>query len=177
MYPASLRYVGENLKELLSLPTKAKKVVVFVNPTLDEVKKVLDWGADLIQLHGDETPDFGKKIGFSRVIKAFRIKNEINLEEFNPWEKAYALLLDTYVKGMPGGTGKVFNWSLAKDVIQRGYKVFIAGGITPDNILSALSIVSPYAIDLSSGVEARPGKKDPAKIKALFEKLKGLTNP
>lgn len=173
MYPKSPRYVKEKLKELLSLVKKAKKVVVFVNPTYEEVKEALNYGADLIQLHGEETLEFAKKIGLERIIKAFKVKeNKLNFEELSFWKDAYGILLDTYVKGIPGGTGKTFNWDIAKKVVSLGYKVFLAGGIDPQNILEAIKEVSPYAIDIASGVELYPGKKDPQKIEKLFKNLK-----
>ncbi len=174
MYPPSPRFVGETLKALLEFVNKAKKVAVFVNPTYEEVKKVLDLGVDFIQLHGDEAPDLGKKIGFEKVIKAFRIKDKINFEEFEAWEKAYALLLDTYKEGVPGGTGEVFNWNLAKEIVKKGFRIFLAGGLKPENIIEAIETVKPYGIDLSSGVEKFPGKKDHEKIRNLFDKLKGF---
>lgn len=177
MYPKSPRYVNNKLKDLFSLVKNAKKVVVFVNPSYEEVKSALDLGADLIQLHGEEIPEFGRKIGFKRIIKAFRIKeNKIDFKELSFWEKSYAILLDTYIKGTPGGTGKTFNWDIAKKVISLGYKVFLAGGITPDNVLKAVKEVSPYAIDIASGIELYPGKKDPEKIKKFFDNLKLISS-
>ena len=177
MYPKSPRYVNNELKELLSLVKKAKKVVVFVNPSYEEVKNALDLGADFIQLHGEETPEFGEKIGFKKIIKAFRVKeNRIDFKELSFWKNAYAILLDTYVKGILGGTGKTFNWDIAKRIVSSGYKVFLAGGIDPDNVLNAIKEVSPYAIDIASGVELYPGKKDPEKINRLFNSLKLISS-
>lgn len=176
MYQKSPRYVGKNLKSLLELPKKAKKVVVYVNPIYEDLKKTLDWGADLIQLHGEEEITLAQKIGLNRVIKAFRIRNSINLDALIPWKECYALLLDTYKKDIPGGTGESFNWSLAKRVVEKDFKIFLAGGLNPENILQAISYVKPYAVDLSSGLESSPGKKDHNKVKKLFEKVKGV-NP
>lgn len=173
MYPKSPRYVGKNLRDLLKIPKKAKKVVVLVNPLYEEVKKVLELGADLIQLHGEETLEFAEKIGLERVIKAFRIKEKLTLEELEKWKRCYALLLDTYVEGLPGGTGITFNWKEAKIAVEAGYKIFLAGGLNPHNILSAIKTVNPYGIDLSSGLEKKLGKKDPHKIRELFTKLRG----
>ncbi|NPA39368.1 MAG: phosphoribosylanthranilate isomerase [Thermodesulfobacteria bacterium] len=169
-YSKSPRHTGDKLKELLSLETNAKKVVVFVNPEFEEVKKALDFGADFIQLHGSEPLSFAKKIGLRKVIKAFRIKD--TLPDLFEWKGVYAILFDTYVKGEAGGTGKRFNWNVIKPVIQeKVFKIFLAGGINPKNVLEAIKL-KPYAIDISSGVEASPGKKDPKKLKLLFELLK-----
>lgn len=172
MYPPSPRYVGDSLLELISKVEKAKKVVVFVNPTYEEVKKVLDYGANLIQLHGEENLEFAKKIGLNRVIKAFRIKNDfISMEFLEEWRDAYGVLLDTYKPGVPGGTGETFNWNIAKTAVLKGLKVFLAGGISPNNIQKAIKEVKPYAIDIASGVESEPGKKDHKKIEQIFKIL------
>jgi len=168
-YPKSPRHTGNKLKELLSLETSAKKVVVFVNPEFEDVKKALDYGADFIQLHGEEAPSFAKKIGLNRVIKAFRVKD--SLPDLSDWKGIFAVLFDTYVKGKPGGTGKRFNWDVIKPVLSNeNFRVFLAGGINPDNVLEAVKL-NPFAIDVSSGVEKSPGKKDPEKLKLLFERI------
>lgn len=176
MYPPSPRYVGNFLPELVKLVEKAKKVAVFVNPSFDEVKKVLDIGIDLIQLHGEEPIELGKRIGIDRVIKAFRVKDESVIDCLKDWKNCYAILLDTYVKGMKGGTGKTFNWEIAKKAVEKGYKVFLAGGLTPENIEKAINTVSPYGVDISSGVEEVPGKKSLRKIEMLFSRLNIYTS-
>lgn len=177
MYPPSPRYVGEGLKGLLEAVSKAKKVVVFVNPTYEEVKESLNLGADLIQLHGSEDLEFAKKIGLKRVIKAFRVKEGFDLEDLKAWKGVYALLLDTYKEGLPGGTGETFNWEIAREAVLSDYRIFLAGGLKPENVLEAIQKVFPYAIDLSSGLEKVPGKKDPTKLKELFQRLKGVNHP
>jgi len=174
MYPKSPRFAGNLLKELLLSVEKAKKVVVFVNPEYEDIKYVLDSGTDFIQLHGNETPEFGKKIGFERVIKAFRVGDSLDFKILKPWRKCYAILLDTYIKGIPGGTGKVFNWDIAKNAVNLGYRVFLAGGLKPENVLEAVKTVNPFAIDIAGGVESLPGKKDFKKVEELFKKLKNL---
>ncbi len=171
-YPKSPRYV-ENLKDLLGLIKNAKKVAVFVNPSYEEIKEVLDLGIDLIQLHGDESPELGVKVGFEKIIKAFRVKDSfLNLEVFKFWNKCYAFLLDTYKPGIPGGTGESFDWNIAKKVVSAGYRIFLAGGLNSENITVAIEKVKPYALDVSSGVELYPGKKDFQKVKTLVEKVK-----
>jgi len=177
MYPPSPRYVGEGLKVLLEAVKISKKVVVFVNPTYEEVKRALDLGADLIQLHGSEDLEFARKIGLKRVIKAFRVKEGFDLEVLKNWKETYALILDTYKERLPGGTGETFDWEIAREAVLRGYRIFLAGGLRPENVLEAIQKVSPYAIDLSSGLEKAPGKKDPAKLKELFQRLKGVNPP
>lgn len=171
MYPPSPRYIGTLLSELISLVKTAQKVAVFVNPSFEEVRKVLDLGIDFVQLHGEEDPSLGKKIGFNRIIKAFRVRNETILDTLEDWRECYALLLDTYVEGILGGTGKTFNWKIARKAVKKGYRIFLAGGLGPENVERAIKEVSPYGIDLSSGVELYPGKKDFRKIETLFSKL------
>ncbi len=178
LYPPSPRYVGNKIYDLVDLVKKPKKVAVFVDPIYEEVKKLLDQGIDLVQLHGEEPLELAKKIGFKRVIKAFRIKEDLDfkkfLEELELWRETYALLLDTYKKGIPGGTGESFNWEIAKKVVERDFKFFLAGGLTPEKVPLALKEINPYGIDLSSGLEKEPGVKDPVKIQSFFRILENL---
>jgi phosphoribosylanthranilate isomerase len=174
MYPPSPRYTGERLSELLSTPTKAKKVVVFVNPTYEEIKKALNLGAEFIQLHGDEDLSFAKKIGMERVIKAFRVRDDFRLEVLKPFAQAFALILDAYDEKAFGGTGKIFNWEIAKEAVKMGYRIFLAGGLNPENVALAVKEVNPFGVDLASGLELYPGKKDPKKVEKLFAVLKGM---
>jgi len=176
MYPASPRYVGERLPELLSTKTKAKKVVVFVNPTYEEARRALDLGAEFIQLHGDEDIQFAKKIGIERVIKAFRVKEEFRVKALKPFVEAYAILLDAYDDRAFGGTGKTFNWKKAKEAVEKGYRIFLAGGLNPDNVVLAIKEVNPFGIDLSSGLELYPGRKDPQKVERLFRVIRERCN-
>lgn len=171
LYPPSPRFVGGNLKNLLSHVKRAMRVVVMVNPSYEEAKKVLDQGADFIQLHGDENLELGRKLGLDRIIKAFRVKDFINFEQLTLWKGAHAILLDTFKKGIPGGTGQTFNWELATDVVKKGFKIFLAGGLNPENLEEAIRKVRPYGIDISSGVEKSPGIKDPEKIEKIFQIL------
>jgi len=177
LYPPSPRFVGEKIKELILFCNKLngknlKKVAVFVDPDYEEVKKVLELGVDLVQLHGKESLSFAKKIGLNRVIKAFRVKDKLSVDEVEEWQKAYAILLDAYKKGVPGGTGISFNWEIAKLLVEKGFKIFLAGGINSTNVEKAIELVNPYAIDVSSGVEKAPGIKDKTKIEELIKKVR-----
>lgn len=174
LYPPSPRHVGERLRDLLSYVKRAKKVVVMVNPTYEDAKRALEHGADLLQLHGDEDPQLGSKIGLNRVIKAFRVRETLDYEQLALWKEAHAILLDTFKKGMPGGTGETFDWGIAREAVERGFKIFLAGGLKPENLQEAIISVRPFGIDISSGVEVSPGKKDPEKIRKIFEVLKNL---
>ncbi len=160
LYPKSPRFVGwERLGELLELAKGVKRVGVFVNPTLEEVEKAFRMGLDLVQLHGEESYEFAQKVGLGRVIKAFRVRRD-KVEIEDVWRGAYAVLLDTYSEDAYGGTGKTFNWDVAKKVVERGFRVFLSGGLTPENVGQAIRHVRPYAVDVSSGIESSPGVKD-----------------
>jgi len=166
-YPPSPRYISpEGAFEILKeLPSSVKKVAVVVNADYELLKKLLNGGFDLIQLHGDETPEILKKIPASRVIKVFRVRDNFDKNLLKGWENTYAFLLDTYKKGTYGGTGETFNWDIAKRLVEEGFKIFLSGGLTPQNVKRAIEKVKPYAVDVSSGVEAHKGKKDLNKLR------------
>ena len=154
------------------LPPFVTTVGLFVNADPEQVEEVADFcGLDVIQLHGDEGPD---ECDFTprRTIKALRVRDAKSLARHLDYEVA-ALLLDAWVKGSYGGTGHAFNWELAAEVA-RQRPVILAGGLTPENVAAAVTAVQPYAVDVSSGVEAAPGKKDPAKVAAFIAKARGL---
>ena len=175
-YPPSPRYISpEGAFEILKeLPSSIKKVAVVVNANYELLKKLLNGGFDLIQLHGDETPDILKKVPASRVIKVFRVRDSFNRDLLKDWENTYALLLDTYKKGTYGGTGETFNWNIAKELVEEGFKIFLSGGLTPQNVKRAIEKVKPYAVDVSSGVEASKGKKDLNKLKEFISLAKSV---
>ncbi|SHK30649.1 phosphoribosylanthranilate isomerase [Thermocrinis minervae] len=171
LYPLSKRYVRpERLKELFKVAEDAKKVAVFVEPSYEEVKLALDYGADLIQLHGDESIDFARKIGMERVIKAFRVKQDFSIDQ--RWKEAYAILLDTYQEGLYGGTGRTFDWSVARRFVEGGFRIFLSGGLNPQNVQAAVKEVRPYAVDVSSGIEKSPGVKDHKKMEEFMHAVK-----
>ncbi|NLY91746.1 MAG: phosphoribosylanthranilate isomerase [Firmicutes bacterium] len=147
------------------------KVGVFVDEAPDRIREIMqDCRLDLAQLHGAETPDVCEFLA-GRVIKAFRAGRD---HPDPSWKGAplRGILLDTYVPGVYGGTGQTFDWSLVASYRQLGFPLILAGGLNPDNIGTALQTVRPDGIDLSSGVEARPGIKDPVKIAKLLTALK-----
>ncbi len=145
-----------------ALPPFVKTVGVFVNKDLGVINDIIDsCGLDLVQLHGDESPEICAAL-MPRVVKAFQLKDESSLNNLKSYkDKVRAFLFDTYSKGKRGGTGKVFNWGLAVKGKESGVPVILAGGLSPSNLLAAVETVKPYAIDLNSGVEDRPGKKSP----------------
>jgi phosphoribosylanthranilate isomerase len=170
-YPKSPRKVApETAREIIAqLPPFVASVGVFVNEAAAVVQELaakvrLDW----VQLHGQESPGYCRGLG-RRVIKGFRIKDEISLKELAPYQGAVqAFLLDTYKKGQLGGTGETFNWRLAREAKKYG-RIILAGGLTPENVAQAIAIALPAGVDTASGIEAAPGKKDPAKLRAFFK--------
>ena len=127
-------------------------------------------GLNLAQLHGSESPDFCQAL-FPQVIKSFRVKDESVLDII-PRYKASAYLLDTYDAKLKGGTGQSFDWGIAKQAVRYG-PIILSGGLTPVNVCQAITQVQPYAVDVSSGVESEPGKKDHDKLRAFLEAAKG----
>lgn len=153
------------------LPPFVTTVGVFVNDGADVVNSVVERaGLNAAQLHGDEPPEYCSKIT-AKVIKAFRVRDEKDIYGIKAYN-ASAFLLDAYVEGAHGGTGKMFNWSLAAEAKKHG-RIILSGGLTPDNVKDAVNQVRPYAVDVSSGVEKCHGKKDHDKVLNFIMAAKG----
>jgi phosphoribosylanthranilate isomerase len=150
------------------LPPFILKVGVFVNPSEELVLRAIgECGLNMLQFHGDETPEFCTQFGLMSM-KAFRIRDAESLKAL-PNYPTDAWLLDAYsAKGL-GGTGEKFNWDLAIEAKKLGRLVFLAGGLTPENVAEAVAKVQPFGVDVSSGVESAPGKKDPLKVRAFIK--------
>ena len=164
-YPPSPRYVTiEQAIEVVNcLPPFTTSVALFVNAEREEIEHVLDKVAiDIIQFHGNESAEFCAS--FKRpYIKALRMKDGLDLYSLqNEYASARGLLLDTYKKGVPGGTGETFNWQKVPHDLT--IPVILAGGLVPDNVAQAIEVARPYAVDVSGGVEASRGRKDRQKI-------------
>jgi phosphoribosylanthranilate isomerase len=159
------------------IPPFVKTVGVFVNERLSEIRNVMQYcGLDLIQLHGDESPGLCEEL-MPYTIKALKIKDESCLHTSLAYHgKVRALLLDTYSKEKAGGTGKTFDWRLAIKIKEMGTPIILSGGLGPSNIDLAVHTVRPYAIDVNSGIEDRPGKKNPILMKAVMEARQGIFN-
>jgi len=171
-YKKSPRYVtAKTAKDICAkLPPFVNRVGVFVNETAENINRVADrCGLDAVQLHGDESPVLCKKIK-CRVIKAVRVKDAASLKEMSRYE-VDGFLLDTYKENQWGGTGKVFDWELAARAKKYG-SVIIAGGLNPRNVKEVIQKVQPYGVDVSSGVELSPGKKDPKKVKSFLKAVR-----
>ena len=153
------------------LPPLVAKVGVFVNPTEEEVRRAIaECGLDTLQFHGEEPAGFCRRFGL-KVIKAFRVRDAESLQPTKDFSTE-AWLLDSYVAGQLGGTGARFNWDLATDAARRHRSVLLAGGLTAENAAEAVRTVRPYGLDVSSGVESAPGKKDAAKVRAFIAAAK-----
>ena len=155
----------------LALPPFVLRVGVFVNPTEDLVTRAIgECNLSLLQFHGDETPEFCTQFGLMSM-KACRIRDAASLAALANYETD-AFLLDAFSSEARGGTGEKFNWDLAVEAQKFGKPIFLAGGLTPENVAAAVKQVRPFAVDVSSGVESVPGKKDPAKVKAFIQAAK-----
>jgi len=153
------------------LPPFLVKVGVFVNAPTDLVYRGIgQCGLNLLQFHGDETPEYCVQFGLMSM-KAFRIRDQNSLLDL-PGYQTDAWLLDAYVPGTLGGTGQRFNWELAVQARDLGRPIFLAGGLTAENVGEAVRLVKPYAVDVSSGVESAPGKKDHEKVRAFIREAK-----
>ncbi|MFZ2321134.1 MAG: phosphoribosylanthranilate isomerase [Pseudomonas sp.] len=151
-----------------ALPAFVTTVGLFVNASREELNDVLAGVAlDLLQFHGDESP--AECESYQRpYIKALRVKPGDDIAQLAaPYAKARGILLDTYVPGVPGGTGAAFDWSLVPSGLS--LPVILAGGLSAANVQAAIEQVRPYAVDVSGGVEAGKGIKDAAKIRAFMQ--------
>ena len=168
-FPPSPRYVEieQAINIVGSLPPFITSVALFVNETRAVIDNVLQqMPIDIIQFHGDETAEFCTS--FSRpYIKAIRMKEDLDLYAMQKeYASATALLLDTYKKGIPGGTGESFNWESVPHDLEK--PVILAGGLNAHNVAQAIRQVRPYAVDVSGGVEAFQGKKDQIQVTAFM---------
>jgi len=155
------------------LPPFVSLVGLFVNETAKNIEDICKFcGLDTVQLHGNEPPDFLNKLKHRKIIKAFRIKTEQDIKPINKY-KPKAILLDGFSEYSMGGTGTSFDWKIIKK-IKTSKPVIIAGGLTHQNVSRAIKVASPYGVDVSSGVELRPGKKDKDLIKKFIRAAKGV---
>ena len=172
-YQKSPRYLPiEKAAQIIrDLPPMIVKVGVFVDAPEEVVFRVIsDCGLNVLQFHGSETPEYCLQFGLMSM-KAFQIRDVQSLSRLTDFPTD-AWLLDAYSDGRLGGTGESFNWDLAVEAGKWGRPIFLAGGLTPGNVAEAVRQVQPYAVDVSSGVEASPGKKDHAKVKAFIQAAK-----
>ncbi len=171
-YSKSKRFIepGDAADIIKELPPFVYTVGVFVNPGLDELDEVVGaTGIHTVQLHGDETPKFCHEVS-GEVIKALRVDStfDTGIVDLYPGQ---AILFDNYSKEFYGGTGESFNWDLLGE-LNTPKRIILSGGLGPENVLDAIKTINPYAVDVSSGVEESPGKKDESKLVEFFKAVR-----
>ena len=175
----SPRYVApaKARRMVKKLPGNISAVGVFENESEEAMLEIArSVGLSQLQLHGDESPAMvarlarnGERLG---VIKALRVKKPFRVAQLAAYKRAGAILLDGFSRQARGGTGKTFDWHLARRAKRHG-RIFLAGGLTPENVGQAIRTARPYAVDVCSGVESRPGKKDARRMRSLVRAVKG----
>jgi len=166
--PGTPRYIRPDRAAAIitALPPLVVAVGVFVDQPLEEVLAIVSTcrlGA--VQLHGEEPAAYSRHLPV-RVIKAFRMREAESLDGLAGYP-AQAFLLDSFVEGQPGGTGVAFPWALARSAKRHG-RIILSGGLRPETVVEAVRTVRPYGVDVSSGVERRPGQKDPEKVREFI---------
>ena len=168
--PRYFKDIKAAAKIIEQLPPFITTVGLFVNADSALIQAIADeCHLDMLQLHGDESPQFCQRFN-RRVVKAVRVKDESSFSLMSDY-RVSGYLLDTYVKGKMGGTGVAFDWRFAVKAKQYG-QIILAGGLNPNNVGAAVQQVRPYGVDVSSGVEASPGRKDPVKVRAFIRNVK-----
>lgn len=178
---ASPRYVSPAQLQILTrdLPSHIQKIGVFANAEIEEIQSIVkETALTGVQLHGSESPEYCQKLREIlpqvEIIKAFKIRDAASLNSIEAYsESADTFLLDAYHPQLLGGTGKTLDWQ-SLHTFQPSRPWLLAGGLTPENIKTALNQLQPHGIDLSSGVERSPGDKDLKKVARLFEQLQLL---
>ena len=179
-YQQSPRYVVPAVASriIAELPPLIVTVGVFVNEGMATVRSIMDTcGLAMAQLHGDENASYCHELSRPSM-KALRLKDRgslLALAEYQGRGGVRGFVLDTFSELAYGGTGQVTDWALAADVAKSA-RVLLAGGLTPDNVTEAIRTVHPYGVDVSSGVESAPGKKDPAKVRAFLEAVRVVSS-
>lgn len=169
-------------------PQRAWEIIRRLPPLVMAVGVFVDWPAEVVaalaralhlgavQLHGAEKAEQVRELsGQFAVIKAFAVRPGFRVARLAGYNGASAFLLDGFREGLHGGTGKIADWRMARQATRYG-RVILAGGIRPDNVAKAIAEVWPFAVDVASGVEARPGKKDPVAMRALFRAVEAANH-
>lgn len=173
-YEGSPRHVTLEQAKAISaaLPQHVMRVGVFVNAEEAFVHQALtECMLNILQFHGDETPEECSRYPVM-TLKAFRVQGDETLAQLEAYPSA-GYLLDAYVKDALGGTGATFNWDLAVRAQEFGKPIFLAGGLTPENVVEAVRKVQPFGVDVSSGVESEPGRKDAEQMRTFVAAAKG----
>ena len=174
-YSKSPRHIteAEAAKIRPQLPKKIKVVGVFVNaPPAEAAALCKSLKLDAAQLHGDETPETVAEMARSlTVFKAFRVEPDFRLGTLDEYPEAFAYLFDAANTGQYGGTGRTTDWDVARRAAV-GRRIILAGGLNAENVAAAVRIVRPYAVDVASGVESKPGKKDHGRLREFIREVR-----
>jgi phosphoribosylanthranilate isomerase len=174
-YEKSPRYISEAeaAKIRPQLPKKVEAVGIFVNASPEEVaERCKSLKLNAAQLHGDETPEIVAEVTRTGpVIKAFRVEPDFQLERLDAYPDAFAFLFDAAHTGQYGGTGHSTDWDLAQRAATC-HRIILAGGLKVENVAAAVRIVRPYAVDVASGIESRPGKKDHGLLREFIQEVR-----
>ena len=171
-YAGSPRAITPAAAAAICRQVTVEKVGVFVNETASGIRAVLAaCGLTALQFHGDEPPAFCRQFP-ALAIKALRLRDAASLQLAAEYD-VDALLLDTYTAGARGGTGQTFDWSLAQQAKRFGRPIILSGGLTPANVRDAIAAAQPQAVDVASGVEQSPGRKDPDQLRRFIAACKG----
>jgi phosphoribosylanthranilate isomerase len=174
-YEKSPRYISEAEAGKIrpQLPKKVEAVGIFVNTPAEEVaERCKSLKLNAAQLHGDETPEIVAEIARSiPVFKAFSVEPDFRLESLDAYPGAFAFLFDAAHTGQYGGTGHSTDWDLAQRAAT-GHRIILAGGLKVENVAAAVRIVRPYAVDVASGIESKPGKKDHALLREFIQEVR-----
>jgi len=168
-YNQSPRFVSpETVRRIVEqLPESISKIGVFVNPSVRDVSAICgEVKLSAAQVHGNHTDGELRKLG-TNLIKAFQVDDDFEVRILRRYS-VEAFLLDAFVKGKAGGTGKTFDWDIARKATKYG-RVILSGGLNPNNVGDAVRFVRPYGVDVCSGVEKRPGKKDLKKVREFIQ--------
>jgi phosphoribosylanthranilate isomerase len=172
-YRPSPRYIRpENAREIIDrLPESILKVGVFVNEDVESVARIAtEANLSAVQLHGDESPEYCHKLAGQYVVKVFRAGDGVDVETYG----VDAIMLDTKDDLLRGGTGRVFDWSIAQRTNDSTPKLFLAGGLSPENVAEAITTVRPYAVDACSSLEESPGRKDHTRVRAFVKAVRSV---
>ena len=176
-YGPSVRYIEPQKARLIvnELPPNVMSVGVFVNEDSPSAVRAIarEVGLNGVQLHGDESPEYCEQLNDFYVIKALAVGKEFevaNVSEF----KVPAIMLDASHKKLRGGTGETIDWTIARKVNEGGVQLFLAGGLSPENIRDAIVTVRPYAVDACSGLEKEPGIKDLERVGSFIQRIRSM---
>jgi len=172
-YARSPRYISpSDAREIIDrLPSSILKVGVFVNEEFQSLLTIAsEANLTAVQLHGDETPKYCSDLASTYVIKAFGATDDLDVSMYN----VDAIMLDTKDEPLRGGTGRVFDWTIARRAGNSIPKLFLAGGLSPENVAEAIATVKPYAVDACSSLEETPGKKNYARMRAFVNAVRGV---